>query len=90
MLLVVPGGLFELILLPLWLIAMGFRPLPATPTSAPRLWPRPTDPSRTAARPGNWHPSNSEGRSRPEPQGIHLHAVGSEVLRCSGKVCLCA
>jgi hypothetical protein len=30
MLLVVPGGLFELVFLPTWLIAKGFRPLPAT------------------------------------------------------------
>jgi hypothetical protein len=30
MLLVVPGGLFELVFLPTWLIAQGFRPLPAT------------------------------------------------------------
>jgi uncharacterized protein DUF4386 len=30
MLLLVPGGLFELVLLPTWLITQGFRPLPAT------------------------------------------------------------
>jgi len=30
MLLVVPGGLFELVLLPIWLITKGFRPLPST------------------------------------------------------------
>ena len=30
MLLVVPGGLFELVFLPIWLIAKGFRPLPTT------------------------------------------------------------
>ena len=30
MLLVVPGGLFELVFLPAWLIAKGFRPMPST------------------------------------------------------------
>ena len=30
MLLVVPGGLFELVFFPIWLIAKGFRPLPAS------------------------------------------------------------
>ena len=30
MLLLVPGGLFELVLLPTWLITKGFRPLPST------------------------------------------------------------
>ena len=30
MLLVVPGGLFELVFLPIWLIAKGFGPLPST------------------------------------------------------------
>jgi len=33
MLLVVPGGLFELVFLPAWLIAKGFRPLPSTADS---------------------------------------------------------
>ena len=38
MLLVVPGGLFELVFLPVWLIAKGFRPLPSTPDlSSPAL-----------------------------------------------------
>ncbi len=30
MLLLAPGGLFELVFLPIWLIAKGFRPLPST------------------------------------------------------------
>ncbi len=30
MLLVVPGGLFELVFLPVWLLTKGFRPLPST------------------------------------------------------------
>jgi hypothetical protein len=30
MLLVVPGGLFELVFFPIWLLAKGFKPLPAT------------------------------------------------------------
>jgi hypothetical protein len=30
MLLVVPGGLFELVVLPIWLIARGFRALPSS------------------------------------------------------------
>ena len=38
MLLVVPGGLFELVLLPIWLIAKGFRPLRSTADlSAPAM-----------------------------------------------------
>ncbi len=38
MLLVVPGGLFELIFLPIWLIAKGFKPLPSTANlSSPAL-----------------------------------------------------
>ena len=30
MLLLVPGGLFELVFFPTWLIAKGFRPVPST------------------------------------------------------------
>jgi len=30
MLLLVPGGLFELVFLPIWLITKGFKPLPST------------------------------------------------------------
>jgi hypothetical protein len=32
--LVAPGGLFEFVVLPIWLIAKGFRPAAAAPTSA--------------------------------------------------------
>lgn len=35
MLLLVPGGLFELVFLPTWLIAKGFRPLPSTADLSP-------------------------------------------------------
>ena len=38
MLLLVPGGLFELVFLPIWLITKGFRPMPSTiDHSAPAL-----------------------------------------------------
>lgn len=38
MFLVVPGGLFELVFLPIWLITKGFKPLPSpTEVSAPAL-----------------------------------------------------
>ena len=37
MLLVVPGGLFELIFLPIWLVAKGFRPVPSDELGSPAL-----------------------------------------------------
>jgi hypothetical protein len=50
LLLVVPGGLFELVFLPIWLITKGFRPQPSTAAglTSPVLVTA-TDSSRTAA-----------------------------------------
>ena len=49
MVLVVPGGLFELVFLPIWLIAKGFRALPATATLSTPALDGPADRLRTAA-----------------------------------------
>jgi hypothetical protein len=49
MLLLVPGGLFELVLLPIWLITKGFGPMPCTADLSSPALVAAADHSRTAA-----------------------------------------